>query len=107
MTAKRTALAGLVPLDFETITLANSTAVGFNSTIRAGASVIDFCVETQNARYRGDGTDPTLTTGVLIPKDTFHRWQGYDGDANIKFQRSTGTVTIHVMAYQHDAGGDR
>ena len=107
MTAKRTALAGLTPLDFETITLANSTAVGFNTTIRGGASVIDLCAETQNARYRGDGTDPTLSTGVLLPKDVWQRWEGYNGDANIKFQRTTGTVTIGVMAYSHDAGGDR
>jgi hypothetical protein len=107
MTAKRIALAGLTPLDFEVITLANSTAVGFNSTIRGGASVIDLCAETQDARYRGDGTDPTLTTGVLLSTGVWQRWEGYNGDANIKFQRSTGTCTIQVQAYSHDAGGDR
>lgn len=106
-TARRTTLAGLIPLDFEVIALSDSTAVGFNSTIRAGAAVVDISVETQPVRYRSDGTDPTLTTGVVLQKDTHYRFEGYDGSAALKFQRTTGTASVSVMAYSVDPGGDR
>lgn len=98
--------AGLSAVDFETLSLTNSTAVGLNSTIRNQASVLDVSVETNSVRFRNDGTDPTLNTGVLLSTG-YHRLEGYAGGANFKFQRSTGSATVSVMAYKHVGSGSR
>jgi hypothetical protein len=100
--ARRTALAGLIPVAFEVISLANSTAVGINTTVRANAHVLDISVETQPIRFRADGTDPTLSTGVVMQKDTLYRWEGFNGTSALKFQRTTGTASVSVMGWKHD-----
>jgi len=51
---------------------------------------------------RADDTDPTLTTGVIYEKDVIHEFLGYDGTSNMKFQRSTGTASVSIMAYKYD-----
>jgi hypothetical protein len=99
MTTK-TVLAGLLPVDFQKITLSDSTAVALNSTIRASANVLDISVETNHARYRADGTDPTLSTGVLLPTGALHRLEGFNRTSVLKFQRSTGSSIVSVMAYK-------
>lgn len=105
MAVERVAPAGLISVGFQTISLTNSTALGLNTTCRV-ASVIDFSVETQPCRMRADGTAPTLTTGVLIQKDVWHRFEGNPNSANLKFQRTTGSSKISVQAWRY-AGGDR
>lgn len=104
MGRQRIGLAGLIPVAFQVSTLSNSTAVAVNSTVRtAGAQVLDISVETNAVRFRSDGTDPTLTTGVVIPKDLApFRYEGYNGTSNLKFQRTTGSATVSIMAYKHD-----
>ena len=100
MAAKRVTLAGLIPVGFEVLTLSNSTAAGLNSTNRT-ATVFDVSVETNNARYRADGTAPTLTTGVVLLKDVGpYRWEGFNGTAVLKFQRTTGTAKISIQSYK-------
>jgi hypothetical protein len=101
-------LPGLISTGFQTITLADSTAIGINSTLRdAGAQVLRFTVETENARYREDGTDPALTTGVLLPKDTLYEWFGYSSTSALMFQRTTGTCKIQVQSYKYKSSGAR
>lgn len=100
MSYKRTGLAGLIPVGFQTISLSDSTAIGLNSTTRP-SQVLDISVETNNVRYRADGTDPTLTTGVILFSGSFYRLQGYNNTSLLKFQRSTGVSLIHVMSYRH------
>lgn len=101
MARKRVANAGYIPLDFEVLTLANSTAVGLNSTNLVANRLI-FSVETNTARMRHDGTVPALTTGVLLQKDLQYELDGLSPStlANLKFQRTTGTSTISVQAYK-------
>ena len=91
---------GLFPLALQTVALANSTAISVNSTTQT-AQVLDLTIETQNARYRADGTDPTLNTGVLLQKDTYIRMDGYNGTGDLAFQRTTGSVTIHIQPYKY------
>lgn len=99
---------GLVNAGFQIISLSNSTAVGINSTVRdAGAQVLYISAETQNARFRSDGTDPTLTTGVLLEKDKLHRIEGFDGTSILKFQRSTGVCTLHIQGMKYVGSGSR
>jgi hypothetical protein len=93
----------LVPVAFQVITLSNSTAVAVNSTVRgAKASVLDISVETNACRMRADGSNPTLTTGVVIPKDQApFRFSGYNRTSLLKFQRTTGTSKVSIMAYKY------
>lgn len=103
MGRQRVGLAGLIPAAFQTMTLSDSTAISVDSTVRtAGAQVLDISVETNNVRYRADGTDPTLNTGVVLQKDTLYRFSGYNGTSNMAFQRTTGSATVSIMAYKHD-----
>ena len=102
---ERVGLAGLIPVGFQTMSLANSTAVAVNSTCRGG-SVLIISVETNAVRFRADATAPTLTTGVLLPKDLAPYRIEYNGSANFKFQRATGTAKVSLMSFKY-AGGDR
>ncbi len=96
--AKRNTPAGMVVLGFQTISLANSTALGLNSTCLP-AHLIDFSVETNSCRYRTDATAPTLNTGVLL--ETGHHYLFDTKFTNLKFQRQTGTSKLSLMAYKY------
>jgi len=83
------------------MTLTNSTAVAINSTCQDAHAFL-ISVETNDARMRDDGTDPTLNTGVVFKKDlTPVLFDGYNGNTNMKFQRSTGTCVVSLNAYKH------
>ena len=88
-----------IPGGFQIITLANSTAIGLNTTV-IQSDAIHISVETQSARYRADGTDPALTTGVLLLAGD-HWFEGFTRSADFKFNRSTGTCNISVQGYNH------
>lgn len=98
--AKRNIPAGMTSAGFQTLTLSNSTAVGLNTTCRVG-KFFHVSVETNSCRYRFDGTAPALTTGVLLA--TGEHWLPLDAQAGtaLKFQRSTGTCKVSVMAYKY------
>jgi len=99
MSFRRTSPAGLVSVGFQTISCANSTALGLNTTCQGGR-IFHVSVETQNGRYRADGVAPALTTGVLLLTTNSPYWlEGID-PSKIKFQRATGTLKVSVMAYK-------
>lgn len=100
MPIQRVRIAGLTAVGFQTITCANSTAVGLNSTMQA-AHVLELSVETNSARFRADGSDPTRNTGVLLAAGV-HTLSGYPAAA-LKFQRSTGTSKISIMGFKYPA----
>lgn len=97
--AKRNTPAGLVPLGFQTISLTNSTALGLNSTCRVGKFFL-ISIETNNVRFRSDGTAPTLNTGVLLELGSKHYAFDEPG-TGLKFQRQTGSSKLSVMAYKY------
>ena len=97
--AKRNIPSGLVGLGLQTLSLTNSTASGLNTTTAAG-KFFHISVETNDCRYRGDGTNPALTTGVLLKKDLEHWIMDVPG-SSLKFQRTTGTSKISIMAYKY------
>ena|SRR5690242_14278093 len=101
----RVGLAGLIPVGFQTMSLTNSTAVAVNTTCRGG-SVLFISVETNAARFRVGATAPTLTTGVLLPKDLAPYRIEFNGTSTFKFQRTTGTSKVSLMSFKY-AGGDR
>lgn len=88
------------PLALQTISLTDSTAIAVNSTTQT-AHLLHLSVETNDVRYRCDGTAPALTTGVLLQKDMDYWFINYDGTSQLKFQRSTGNATVYVQPYQY------
>lgn len=97
--AKRNIPAGLTVLGFQTISLANSTALGLNSTCLPGHSFI-ISVETKSVRVRLDGTNPALTTGVLLNTTASPYFLDVAG-STLKFQRTTGTAKVSVIARKY------
>jgi hypothetical protein len=97
--AKRSTPNGMVALGFQTISLANSTALGLNTTC-IGAKVVHFSVETQNIRYRLDGVAPAKSTGILLTSGSAY-WIFDINGSNLKFQRQTGTAKVSLMAWKY------
>lgn len=97
----RTILAGLVPVARQRMVLANSTALAVNSTIRtAKANVLGFSVEGASVRQSSRGL-PTLATGVLYLTTLGpYYFQGFNGTATFRFQRTTGTAIVNIEAYK-------
>lgn len=103
MAKQRVGFAGLVPVAFQSISLSNSTAVAVNSTVRTALpEMLHISVETQDVRYRADGTDPTLNTGVVLKAALTPVWFPYDKTSQLSFQRSTGSATVSIMAYKYN-----
>ena len=97
--ARRNTPAGMAAAGFQTISLANSTALGLNTTCVSG-KFFHLSVETNSCRYRFDGVAPALTTGVLLA--TGEHWLPFDViGTNLKFQRTTGTSKVSVMSYKY------
>jgi hypothetical protein len=96
---RRNTPAGMTAVGFQTISLANSTALGLNTTCIQG-KVFQFSVETNDVRMRADSTAPALTTGVLYQSDQTH-WLFDVPAATLKFQRATGTAKVSIMAYKY------
>ncbi len=97
--AKRNIPAGLVSAGFQVISLANSTASGLNTTCIQGKAFL-ISVETKAARIRLDGSNPALTTGVLLNTTNSPYFLNVPGSA-VKLQRSTGTSKVSVQAFKH------
>jgi len=96
--ARRNAPTIFESVGFQTISLANSTASGLNSTCTPGIW-FHLSVETNDVRYRADGTAPALTTGVLLA--TGDHWIPDVQGSALKFQRTTGTCKLSVQAYKY------
>lgn len=100
MATPRWVKGALIPDSFQAISLANSTALGLNTTA-IQADVLHISVETQDVRYRADGTDPTINTGVLLQADGDYWMEGFTGSSDFMFQRSTGTCLLNIAGYKH------
>lgn len=96
--AKRNTPAGMVSLGFQTISLANSTALGLNTTC-IGGKFFHLSVETNSCRLRTDGTVPTLNTGVLLLAG--EHWLLDIPGSTLKFQRQTGTSKVSIESYKY------
>lgn len=103
MSFRRIGSAALIPVGFQVMSLADTTAVAVDSTCRDG-SVLHISVETTDARYRADGTSPTNTTGVCLQADTNPIWvEGFDGTSVFEIVRSggSGTSKVSLMSYKY------
>ena len=68
--AKRNTPAGMVTLGFQKIALANSTALGLNTTCIQG-KFFHLSVETNSVRFRSDGTAPITPTSRKMVSSRF------------------------------------
>lgn len=83
------------PLGYEKLTV-SSTAVGLASIPSRAYFALVRC-ESNNVRWRDDGTAPTATEGILMKADEFLE---YDGSlTKIKFIRVGSDATVYVSYY--------
>ena len=80
---------------------AGQYAVNINSattlTVPAGSGVAQICIESQAARYRDDGTNPTATTGIPVAVGCFQ----YFGPLNkVAFIGQVAGSTLDVSYYK-------
>lgn len=85
---------------YESITVGTSSAKTGTSTL--SASVYDsyrsiealYTIETNNVRYRTDGTAPTTTEGILLYVGDVLTVEGITDIRNFKVIGETGTATV-------------
>ena len=104
MSYRRTAPAGLVATKFQAMSLANSTAIAINGTVRdAGSSFLLVSVAAVGVRLRADSTAPTNNTGVLLTSTgSPYEFPAYDGAATFKLNRNggSGTALVQIQAFK-------
>lgn len=84
-----------VPMGYEKIT-GLSAAKGLTEPAYARYAIIQ--AQTQDVRWRDDGTDPTATDGMLLA--TSNAGFVYTGDiAKIKFIEVSASAVLHVSYY--------
>lgn len=88
-------VVGLDALGYQQIT-SLSAAVGL--TVPAGAKIALIRCQTQNVRWRDDGSNPTASVGMqMLPTDAPFP---YDGELSaIKFIEETGSAKLNVCYY--------
>ena len=83
-----------VCLGYQQITSLSSAA---GLTVAQGATLALIVPETQNVRWRDDGTDPTASVGMPIFVGAS---LSYDGDFNrIKFIEMTASAKLNISYY--------
>lgn len=96
--------ATIQPLGFCTLSTALSSATPLSSCsggIPTGATMVLVTVETQNVRWRDDGTAPTTTSGMVIVHDSALLPWLYNGDlTKIQFIAVTGSPVMDISFYK-------
>lgn len=92
--ADKTIAGGLVPRGYQQIT---SLVAAAGLTVPSGAILAIIQCESQNVRWRDDGTDPTATVGMdLATDETFI----YTGDlSTIKFIEKAASAKLNISYY--------
>jgi hypothetical protein len=86
----------LAPLGYQQYTsLASATAL---TNIPAKASMAMLCAETQQIRWRDDGTSPTSTVGMPIAIGQCVQYYGKLG--SLQFIQSAASAVLDVSYYQ-------
>lgn len=89
---KEVVMSNYVSLGYQQIT---SLTTAQSLTVPAGTTLVCVRPETQNVRWRDDGTDPTATVGY--PLQVGEELQ-YDGQfARIKFIEQTSAASLNIL----------
>lgn len=87
-------IRGLEPKGYQQIT---SLAAAAALTIPAGARVAIIECETQNVRWRDDGTDPTATVGMILETGDEFLYSGKL--SKLKFIEAAASGKLNVSFY--------
>lgn len=90
-----TLMRGLDALGYQQLT---SLAAAAGMTIPAGTSVVLVQPETQNVRYRDDGTDPTASVGMLLVANTVYQFN-IAQLARCKFIEAAASAKLNISYY--------
>lgn len=94
MAQSRTRETNKKPKGYQQITnLSASTSL----TVPSGATTCILMAETQDVRWRDDGTDPTASVGMLLKKETPFYYTG--NLAEIEFIQTTASASLSVSYY--------
>jgi len=74
-----------------------SSAVAFTS-IPVGSDTVLVQCQTQNVRYRDDGTDPTATVGIILVALTVYEFTVAQF-ARMKFIQTAASAALNVAFY--------
>lgn len=82
-----------------TAAVAISTAtIGGTAGIPAGTETVLLQAETQNVRYRDDGTDPTAAVGLILVALTVYEFT-IQQIARMKVIESAATAKLNIACY--------
>lgn len=82
------------PLGYQQLT---SLAAAAALTIPAGAQKAVVIAETQDVRWRDDGTNPTASVGVVLKKDTVYTFDVLS--AALRFIETAASAKLNVAYY--------
>ena len=85
---------GLAPLGYQQIT-SLSAAAGL--TIPTGAVIAILNAEDQDVRWRDDGTDPTATVGMVLPRGSYYTYGGTL--SALKLIEETASAKLNISYY--------
>jgi hypothetical protein len=85
-----------VPVGYQQLT-GMSSATGL--TVPAGAQFALIVAETQNVRWRDDGTNPTASVGMLLTTGTTLVYEA--GLSAIRFIAATAGAVLNVSYYRN------
>lgn len=74
-----------------------SAAVGVG-TVPAGTETVLLQAQTQNVRYRDDGTDPTATVGMILVALTMYEFTVAQ-IARMKFFEAAASAVLNISFY--------
>lgn len=83
------------PIGFQKLTV-SSTAVGFTLPTSMQVRAVNFTCETDQIRFRVDGSNPDSTTGVLVNDGDIVDLLNVDAINNFKAIRITNDATIQI-----------
>lgn len=86
----------LSPLGYEQVTSLSSAAA--LAAVPAGAAVALIQAESQNVRWRDDGTNPTTTVGSILPAGSTLQYDA-GSFARLKFIEVAASAKLNVSYY--------
>lgn len=89
---------GLASAGFQWINNSLNGTITGALVIPAGAIAATISVETQNVRYRDDGTAPTSAVGILIASGTVFDYAG--PLSSLKFNKVTTGAVLNISYYK-------
>lgn len=84
------------PLGYQQLTV-SSTAVALTVPTNAEAALVD--VESNDVRWRDDGTNPTASVGKYLSSGTHYTFIGAEELAALKFIRVSADAKLNITYY--------